>query len=260
MQGCYNLQFVKAQYLQSAKLWSAIKRSMAGLKSDAGSGTQRLGNPGILSEKKSPLSNSWSDPHSTWWADLWPRSWKLLTSLVYVTLGIPARSDAQLIPNKRNCRLRFSDSECKRLRKETVWWFTYWRLSSLCYILGIFVNTTALTDVYIGSVLAERKHNVLWIKLGCIIFFNQNSSPFALYMELGWFCALEIWALLSLKQSNSKDGPQCPHLGHSEIRLSKNYTCDCAFVNFMGLFFLNLAVKVAIQPTRRSPGKRDACA
>lgn len=44
---------------------------------------------------------------------------------------------------------------------------------------------------------------------------NQNSSPIALYTELGPFCALEIPVLLSLKQSKNKDGPQCPHLSHS---------------------------------------------
>lgn len=43
------------------------------------------------------------------------------------------------------------------------------------------------------------------------------------------------------------------------MRLSRNYTCDCAFVNFMGFFSLNLAVKVVIQPNRRSTGKRDTC-
>lgn len=42
------------------------------------------------------------------------------------------------------------------------------------------------------------------------------------------------------------------------MQLSKNHTCDYAFVNFMGFFFLNLAVRVAIQPNSRPTGKRDA--
>ena len=45
-----------------------------------------------------------------------------------------------------------------------------------------------------------------WMNDWACIFFNQNPSPFAPFVELGWFPALEIWAPLSHKQT-AKTGP-----------------------------------------------------